>query len=62
MKISDKNKNILYGAIADKIMDTRLEIAKLTLAMDYRKTIDDKLFDLQHSIWKEIKLRLKIED
>jgi hypothetical protein len=56
MKISEKRKSLLYGAIHECTMDTRCKIAKNE---DIRE-VDDLLFKLNEEIWNKIKWVLKI--
>lgn len=59
MRISGENKNKLYSAVADKIMDLRAQIIS-DERMKNPEFLDQRLFKLEQQIWDGIKVALKI--
>lgn len=57
MKISEKKRDELYRTFADKVMDLRIE-----LNLHSVKDLDDRLFQLELSIWDDVKKVLNLED
>lgn len=61
MKISEKNKQKLYNAIYENIVNLRLELEKLD-KYRFDPFLDERLFKLNQNIWDEVKKELKFED
>jgi len=62
MKISQKNKSALYGAIREPIIDLRIKHRRSNSDTITINQFDDDMFQLEQKIWSEIKSALKIED
>ena len=57
MKLSEKNKQRLYDACANEIIDLRVK-----LKMDSQVNIDHELFLLEQRIWRNTKEVLNIKE
>ncbi len=58
MKLSGHNRQRLYNASAEEIMNLRVRLKGDGISMD----IDNELFLLEQRIWRNIRKVLKIKD
>jgi len=61
MRMSEHNKHLLYQAISSEIMDLRVELRMNPELLNAEKT-DEKLFELERSVWAGVTTVLKIKD
>ncbi len=61
MKISDKRQRNLYAAISGNIIDLRIEISRADKSGG-KVDVDEKLFQLERSIWREVVKALNITE
>ena len=61
MNMSDENKQKLYDAISDPIMDKRVEV-KMENKLFTHHEIDELLYKLERTIWNNVKRTLKVKD
>ena len=57
MKISEEKRQAVYNAIAETIMDLRVEIRMGNVGQEQ---IDGELFKLESTIWRKVKVALNI--
>lgn len=62
MKISQKQKDLLFKCIHDEILDLKMSLCRAngTCLYHTNKKIDEKISFLDNSIWKRIKKELNI--
>ena len=65
MRLSENNKNRLYGAISEPIMQQRINL-KMTVNKIKTETVkaeevDAMLFKLERKIWREVAEVLKVK-
>lgn len=59
MRIREAQKNAVYNAIADPIMDLRIGIARRELS---HRDIDRLLCQLERTIWKQVATSLGVAE
>lgn len=62
MKLSEKKKQELYDAIAERVMNLRIEL-NISTKLDDKEALDSRMFDLvNREIWPDVKQALNIKD
>ncbi len=58
MKLSEKQRSELYGAIHEGIISLRIELNRDGLSAKH----DAKIAQVAHNIWRRVKVTLDLED
>lgn len=61
MRLSKKKKQDLYDSLAENIMDLRVDLF-LDDSLKDKDNIDLRLFNLENTIWADVKRALNITD